>query len=158
MKTRMLSARAARRRGAARLGRAALVRERAGIVWFKFQSQYALATAALQHTIRYRRGRGFHFPLPGAGYLRNTSRNLVHITDFIRSHSPDIVGLVEVDLGSMRSSAVNQAEAIAKATGLTPCYRASTGTAPSTRNCPSCANRATPSSPATPLSAAFPLL
>lgn len=67
-------------------------------------------------------GAGFHFPVPGAGYLRNTSRNLGRITDFIRSQDPDIVGLVEVDLGSLRSSAVNQAEAIAKAIGHSPCY------------------------------------
>jgi endonuclease/exonuclease/phosphatase family metal-dependent hydrolase len=83
----------------------------------------------LLYNIRYATGAaaGFHFPLPGAGYLRNTSRNLVHITDFIRAQSPDIVGLVEVDLGSMRSSAVNQAEAIGRATGLFPCYQSKYG-------------------------------
>lgn len=78
----------------------------------------------LLYNIRYATGAGagFHFPLPGSGYLRNTSRNLGHITEFIRTQSPDIVGLVEVDLGSLRSSAVNQAEAIAKVLGHTPCY------------------------------------
>jgi endonuclease/exonuclease/phosphatase family metal-dependent hydrolase len=78
----------------------------------------------LLYNIRYATGAGagFHFPLPGSGYLRNTSRNLVHITEFIRSQSPDIVGLVEVDLGSLRSSSVNQAESIAQAIGHTPCY------------------------------------
>jgi len=79
----------------------------------------------LLYNIRYATGTGagFHFPLPGAGYLRNTSRNLGHITHFIQSQSPDIVGLVEVDLGSMRSAAVNQAEAIAKAMGHAPGYQ-----------------------------------
>ena len=79
----------------------------------------------LLYNIRYATGAGagFHFPVPGAGYLRNTSRNLGHITGFIQSQSPDIVGLVEVDLGSMRTSAVNQAEAIAKAIGHQPAYQ-----------------------------------
>jgi endonuclease/exonuclease/phosphatase family metal-dependent hydrolase len=78
----------------------------------------------LIYNIRYATGAGagFNFPLPGSGYLRNTSRNLGHITEFIHSQSPDIVGLVEVDLGSLRSSAVNQAESIARAIGHTPCY------------------------------------
>ena len=78
----------------------------------------------LLYNIRYATGAGagFHFPLPGSGYLRNTSRNLGQITEFIHAQSPDIVGLVEVDLGSLRSSSVNQAEAIAKALGHTPCY------------------------------------
>ena len=78
----------------------------------------------LLYNIRYATGAGagFHFPLPGSGYLRNTSRNLAHITEFIRSQSPDIVGLVEVDLGSMRSSSVNQAESIARAIGHSPYY------------------------------------
>ena len=78
----------------------------------------------LLYNIRYATGvgAGFHFPLPGSGYLRNTSRNLAHITEFIRSQAPDIVGLVEVDLGSMRSSSVNQAEAIAQVIGHSPYY------------------------------------
>lgn len=71
----------------------------------------------LLYNMRYATGTGvgFHFPLPGIGYLRNTSRNLQRITEFICSQSPDIVGLVEVDMGSMRSAAVNQAEVIARA-------------------------------------------
>jgi len=83
----------------------------------------------LLYNIRYATGTGvgFHLPLPGAGYLRNTSRKLAEITDFIQSQAPDIVGLVEVDLGSMRSSAVNQAEAIAKAIGHAPCYQSKYG-------------------------------
>jgi endonuclease/exonuclease/phosphatase family metal-dependent hydrolase len=68
-------------------------------------------------------GIGFHLPLPGIGYLRNTSRNLARITDFICSQAPDIVGLLEVDMGSMRSSAVNQAESIACALNHSSSYQ-----------------------------------
>lgn len=74
-------------------------------------------------------GIGFHFPLPGIGYLRNTSRNLQHIVDFIRSQSPDVVGLLEVDMGSVRTGSVNQAEAIARAIGHSPCYQSKYGLA-----------------------------
>ena len=83
----------------------------------------------LLYNIRYATGAGagFHFPVPGAGYLRNTSRNLAHITGFIQSQSPDIVGLVEVDLGSLRSSSVNQAESIAHAIGHAPGYQSKYG-------------------------------
>ncbi|HET7650427.1 MAG TPA: endonuclease/exonuclease/phosphatase family protein [Gammaproteobacteria bacterium] len=83
----------------------------------------------LLYNIRYATGTGpgFHFPLPGIGYLRNTSRNLSRITDFIRAMSPDIVGLIEVDMGSLRSSTVNQAEAIAQAIGHAPRYQSKYG-------------------------------
>jgi len=76
----------------------------------------------LFYNIRYATGTGptFHLPLPGAGYLRNTSKNLARITEFIQTQAPDVVGLVEVDMGSPRSASVNQAEAIAKAIGHAP--------------------------------------
>ncbi|HEY3858400.1 MAG TPA: endonuclease/exonuclease/phosphatase family protein [Gammaproteobacteria bacterium] len=79
----------------------------------------------LLYNIRYATGTGpgFHLPLPGAGYLRNTSKHLEKITDFIRVQEPDIVGLVEVDMGSSRASSVNQAEAIAKAIGHSPHFQ-----------------------------------
>lgn len=79
----------------------------------------------LLYNIRYATGAGpgFHLPVPGAGYLRKTSKNLARITDFIRSQSPDIAGLVEVDLGSVRTSSTNQAEAIARALGHAPGYQ-----------------------------------
>lgn len=79
----------------------------------------------LLYNIRYATGTGagFHLPVPGAGYLRNTSRNLERIIDFVRAQAPDIVGLVEVDMGSMRASAVNQAEAIAHAIGHAPHFQ-----------------------------------
>jgi endonuclease/exonuclease/phosphatase family metal-dependent hydrolase len=70
------------------------------------------------YNIRYATGTGlkFNLPLPGAGYLRPTSRNLQDITQFIASHQPDIVALVEVDLGSMRAGRC-QAELIAEHLG-----------------------------------------
>jgi endonuclease/exonuclease/phosphatase family metal-dependent hydrolase len=79
----------------------------------------------LLYNIRYATGTGpgFHLPLPGAGYLRNTSRNLAKLTEFIQAQAPDIVGLVEVDLGSRRASAVNQAESIGKAIGHSPHFQ-----------------------------------
>ncbi len=79
----------------------------------------------LLYNIRYATGHGpgFHFPVPGAGYLRHTSRNLRRITQFVGQVSPDIVGLIEVDIGSVRSSAINQAEAIATAIGHAPAYQ-----------------------------------
>lgn len=92
----------------------------------------------LLYNIRYATGAGpgFHFPLPGIGYLRNTSRNLTRITEFIHAMSPDIVGLIEVDMGSMRSSTVNQAEAIAKAIGHSPRYQSKYGTTSINRRLP----------------------
>lgn len=80
----------------------------------------------LIYNIRYGAGHGpgFNFPLPGVGgYLRSTRRNLGRITDFIQSVFPDIAGLIEVDMGSVRSLSVNQAETIARATGLAPSYQ-----------------------------------
>ena len=54
-----------------------------------------------------------HMPLPGAGYVLGNQSVLPEITRFIRSVDPDIVGLIEVDTGSIRSRKVNQAEKIA---------------------------------------------
>ena len=78
--------------------------------------------------IRYAAGSGpsFHLPLPGAGYLRSNRKNLSRIMEFIRSYDPDIVGLLEVDTGSIRSG-VNQAEAIADALGHYSSYQCKYG-------------------------------
>jgi endonuclease/exonuclease/phosphatase family metal-dependent hydrolase len=46
-------------------------------------------------------------------YLRSTERNLESLAEFIQSQNPDIVGLLEVDTGSYRTGALNQAEEIA---------------------------------------------
>lgn len=68
------------------------------------------------YNIRYATGTGpaFHLPVPGAGYLRSSRQVLERITDFIRERDPDVVGLIEVDTGSIRSGMVNQARYIAE--------------------------------------------
>ena len=69
----------------------------------------------LVYNIRYATGTGpaFHLPVPGAGYLRSSRQILERITDFIAERDPDIVGLIEVDTGSIRSGMINQTEFIA---------------------------------------------
>ena len=84
----------------------------------------------LLYNIRYAAGTGarFNLPVPGAGYLRGNFENLNAITEFIKSHSPDVVGLVEVDTGSIRTRKVNQAEAIARRLGHYSSYQCKYGT------------------------------
>lgn len=84
----------------------------------------------LLYNIRYATGTGaaFHLPIPGAGYLRSNPRILAGITRFIKSIDPDIVGLVEVDTGSIRSGRVNQAEVIAESLGHYSTYQCKYGT------------------------------
>lgn len=69
----------------------------------------------LLYNIRYAVGGGasMHMPLPGAGYVLGNQSVLPEIIRFIKSIDPDIVGLIEVDTGSIRSRKVNQAEKIA---------------------------------------------
>jgi endonuclease/exonuclease/phosphatase family metal-dependent hydrolase len=71
------------------------------------------------YNIRYATGTGpaFHLPVPGAGYLRSNRKVLAGITEFLRAENPDVVGLIEVDTGSIRTGMVNQAEAIATELG-----------------------------------------
>jgi endonuclease/exonuclease/phosphatase family metal-dependent hydrolase len=85
----------------------------------------------LLYNIRYAAGAGptFNLPVPGAGYLRNNKKNLRKIIDFIKEQDPDIVGLVEVDTGSIRSGKVNQAQAIAEAIGHYSLYECKYGEA-----------------------------
>ncbi len=85
----------------------------------------------LIYNIRYATGTGpaFHLPLPGAGYLRSSRRVLDDITQFIRSEDPDLVGLIEVDTGSVRSALVNQAEYIAQHLGHYTVYECKYGAA-----------------------------
>ena len=71
----------------------------------------------LVYNVRYCTGSGGLFHLPWSGYLKRTGKNLKAITHFIRSWSPDIIGLLEVDAGSYRSHRKNQAEAIAQSLG-----------------------------------------
>ena len=83
----------------------------------------------LIYNIRYATGTGpaFHLPLPGAGYLRSNKRVLSQITDFIQGQDPDVVGLIEVDTGSIRSGMVNQADFIAKSLGHFSTYECKYG-------------------------------
>jgi endonuclease/exonuclease/phosphatase family metal-dependent hydrolase len=84
----------------------------------------------LLYNIRYATGTGaaFHLPVPGAGYLRSNPRVLENITRFIKGVDPDIVGLIEVDTGSIRSGRVNQAEVIAESLGHYSTYQCKYGT------------------------------
>ncbi len=81
------------------------------------------------YNIRYATGTGaaFHLPVPGAGYLRSNPRVLDGITQFIKSRDPDIVGLIEVDTGSIRTGLVNQAQVIAKSLGHYSTYQCKYG-------------------------------
>ena len=83
----------------------------------------------LLYNIRYAAGAGasFHWPVPGAGYLLGNRHNLGHIIEFIKSVNADIVGLVEVDMGSIRSGRVNQVDAIAEAIGHYSAYECKYG-------------------------------
>ena len=83
----------------------------------------------LVYNIRYATGTGpaFHLPIPGAGYLRSNRRVLTGITEFLRSERPDIVGLIEVDTGSIRTGMVNQAEHIATQLGHYSTYECKYG-------------------------------
>jgi len=83
----------------------------------------------LVYNIRYATGAGpaFHLPVPGAGYLRSSRAVLDEITQFIRQENPDLVGLIEVDTGSIRSGMVNQAEHIAASLGHFTAYECKYG-------------------------------
>jgi len=67
-------------------------------------------------------------PLPGAGYVLGNQSVLPELTKFIKSVDPDIVGLIEVDTGSIRSRKVNQAEKIASDLGMNTSYETKYGT------------------------------
>lgn len=81
------------------------------------------------YNIRYGVGSGIatHLPVPGAGYVLGNQANLNKLIEFFQSLSPDIVGLVEVDTGSIRSRNVNQAEVIATALGHKSSYETKYG-------------------------------
>ena len=69
------------------------------------------------YNVRYCTGHGGHFHLPWSGYLRPKDCYLDQITAFIKSMTPDIVGLLEVDAGSYRSKRRNQAVLMAESLG-----------------------------------------
>ncbi|MEQ8205601.1 MAG: hypothetical protein RIA65_05445, partial [Woeseia sp.] len=83
----------------------------------------------LLYNIRYAVGVGanMHMPLPGAGYLLGNQTVLPEITRFIKGQNPDIVGLIEVDTGSIRSRKVNQAETIAASMGMSSSFQVKYG-------------------------------
>lgn len=85
----------------------------------------------LVYNIRYATGTGpaFHLPVPGAGYLRSSRQVLTRITEFIKAQDPDIVGLIEVDTGSIRTGMLNQAEHIARSLGHYSTYQCKYGEA-----------------------------
>jgi endonuclease/exonuclease/phosphatase family metal-dependent hydrolase len=87
------------------------------------------ALRLLVYNIRYATGTGpaFHLPVPGAGYLRTNRRTLDGITEFVRNEDPDLVGLIEVDSGSIRSQRINQAEYIADRIGHYTAYECKYG-------------------------------
>ena len=66
-------------------------------------------------------------PVPSSGYLFGNRGNLNKITEFIHSEDPDVVGLIEVDIGSVRSGRVNQAEFIAESLGHFSSYECKYG-------------------------------
>jgi len=84
----------------------------------------------LLYNIRYATGTGaaFHLPVPGAGYLRSAKRVPAGPTRLIHSADPDIVGLIEVDTGSIRTGNVNQAAVIAESLGHYSIYQCKYGT------------------------------
>jgi endonuclease/exonuclease/phosphatase family metal-dependent hydrolase len=83
----------------------------------------------LVYNIRYATGTGpsFHLPVPGAGYLRSNRQVLASLTGFIKAQDPDIVGLIEVDSGSIRTGMVNQAAFIAESLGHYSIYECKYG-------------------------------
>jgi endonuclease/exonuclease/phosphatase family metal-dependent hydrolase len=88
-----------------------------------------LRVRLLVYNIRYATGVGlaFHLPVPGAGYLRSNPQVLTEITRFIKGEDPDVVGLIEVDTGSIRTGMVNQAEYIAHSLGHYSTYECKYG-------------------------------
>jgi endonuclease/exonuclease/phosphatase family metal-dependent hydrolase len=89
------------------------------------------AVRLLIYNIRYATGIGpaFHLPIPGAGYLRSSKRVLERLTDFIKLQDPDVVGLIEVDTGSIRTGMINQADFIANSLGHYSTYECKYGVA-----------------------------
>jgi endonuclease/exonuclease/phosphatase family metal-dependent hydrolase len=83
----------------------------------------------LLYNIRYAIGSGstMRWALPGMGYVIGNHSNLIRITEFIKSQDPDIVGLVEVDTGSIRSNRINQAESIGRSLGHYSVYQCKYG-------------------------------
>jgi endonuclease/exonuclease/phosphatase family metal-dependent hydrolase len=80
----------------------------------------------LFYNIRYGTG-GRRLLFPWSGYWQNTGGNLGRIAGFLQSAEADVIGLVEVDLGSYRSGRRNQAETLAERLGHYHTYRSKYG-------------------------------
>lgn len=63
------------------------------------------------------------------GYMANTELQIAKIGDFINERDPDVLGLVEVDLGSYRTGRKNQTQTIADKLGHYHAYRSKYGLA-----------------------------
>lgn len=61
------------------------------------------------------------------GYFAKTADQLGKISDFVNECDPDVLGLVEVDLGSYRTKKQNQAQTIADQLGHYHAYRSKYG-------------------------------
>ncbi|MDH3577906.1 MAG: endonuclease/exonuclease/phosphatase family protein [Gammaproteobacteria bacterium] len=83
----------------------------------------------LLYNIRYAVGGGgsTRMALPGAGYLIGNQSVLPEIARFIKSVDPDVIGLIEVDTGSIRSRNINQAEKLASDLGMNTSYETKYG-------------------------------
>lgn len=93
------------------------------------QPSHGVRLRLVVYNIRYATGTGpgFHLPVPGAGYLRSSRRVLDGIGEFIKREDPELVGLIEVDTGSVRSGLVNQAEYLARLLGHYTAYECKYG-------------------------------
>jgi len=83
---------------------------------------YSVGMRFLLYNIRYGTG-GRPILFPWSGYFRRTANTLDEIIGFLKPLDPDIMGLIEVDAGSYRSSRKNQAQIIADALGHYNIYR-----------------------------------
>ena len=71
----------------------------------------------LLYNIRYGTGKYLNQPFKHIrGYLGRSVRHIYRIGKFINKYKPDIVGLVEVDLGSFRMYSKNQATLLGRIT------------------------------------------
>ncbi len=73
------------------------------------------------YNVRYGTGSGIHYhlPVPYSGCLRRTEGAFLRIAEYVAKLSPDIVGLVEADLGSFRQNGCCQPGTMASKMGGT---------------------------------------
>jgi len=116
------------------------------------------AIAGLQYTLCHRDRPRFSPSGAGAGYLRSSRHVLSRITEFIKEQDPDVVGLIEVDTGSIRTGMVNQADFIARSLGHYSTYECKYGVSSVNHLVPSCVNRPMHSCCAAGPGRAIPLL